>query len=36
MLEAGTGLFRQKGKWAGKSRGIKQIGQELVFRGAED
>jgi hypothetical protein len=36
MLEAGTGLFRRRGKSAGKSRGIKEIRLEVVFRDTDD
>ena len=36
MPETGTGLFRRKGKCAGKSRQIIPIRPELVFRGAEE
>lgn len=36
MREAGTGLFRERGKYAGNSLWINQIGEELVFRGTED
>ena len=32
MLEAGTGLFRRRGKSAGKSCGINEIRLEVVFR----
>src|SRR5450755_4039551 len=36
MRQAGTGLFGQKGKCAGKWRGINKIRPELVFRGADE
>jgi hypothetical protein len=36
MLEAGTGLFRRRGKCAGKPRWINGIGAQLVFRGLQD
>src|ERR1035438_6257278 len=36
MREAGTGLSRRRGKCAGNSRGISEIGADLVFRGAQD
>jgi hypothetical protein len=35
MAQTGTGLSRRQGKCAGKSRGIKEIRAELVFRGAD-
>ena len=36
MRQAGTGLFRQKGKCARKYSGINKICPELVFRGADE
>src|ERR1035441_6859974 len=36
MLEAGTGLFRRRGKSAGKSCGINEIRIEVVFRDTDD
>ena len=36
MLEAGTGLFRRRGKSAGKSCGINGIRLEVVFRDTDD
>jgi hypothetical protein len=36
MAEAGTGLFRRKGKCTGKPRRVSDIRAELVFRGAEE
>ena len=35
MAEAGSGLFARIGKCAGKPSRVKQIGLELVFRGAQ-
>jgi len=36
MGQAGTGLFWEGGKCAGKPFRINEIGEELVFRGGED
>lgn len=36
MRRAGTGLFQHRGKSAGKSRRIKRIRVDLVFRGTQD
>ena len=36
MREVGTGLLRRRGKCAGNSRGISEIGANLVFRSAKD
>lgn len=36
MRRARTGLFQHRGKSAGKSRWIKRIAPDLVFRGTHD